>query len=47
MLYEEQNIKWKYYIYVLKLLKVMQHKTIIYFGLIVFLFKFELYLTCL
>ena len=41
MLYEEQNIRWKHYINVLKLLSkfTTQHKNIIRFGLIVFLFK--------
>ena len=39
MLFEEQNIRWKHYINVLKLLKVytIQHKTIQ---------KFEMYLIC-
>ena len=47
MLYEEQNIQWKHYINVLKLLKVyIQHKTIIRFGLIVFYLKVWMYLTC-
>ena len=41
MLYEEQNIQSKHYINVLKLLSTFttQHKNIIRFGLIVFLFK--------
>ena len=40
MLYEEQNIRWKHYINVLKLLKfATKHKTIIRFGFIVILFK--------
>ena len=41
MLYEEQNIQWKHFINVLKLLTkfTTQHKTIIRIGLIVFLFK--------
>ena len=43
MLYEEQNIQWKHYINVLKLLTkfTTQHKTIICFELIVFLLKSE------
>ena len=40
MLHEEQNIQWNHYINVLKLFTT-QHKTIIRFGLIVFLFKSE------
>ena len=41
MLYEEQNIQWKHFINVLKLLTkfTTRHKTIIRIGLIVFLFK--------
>ena len=41
MLYEEQNIQWKHFINVLKLLTkfTTQHKTIIRIGLIMFLFK--------
>ena len=40
MLYEKQNIQWKYCINVLKLLRFyIQRKTIIRFGLTVFLFK--------
>ena len=41
MLYEEQKIRWKHYIHVLKLLAkfTTQHNTIICFGFIVFLFK--------
>ena len=40
ILFEGQNIRWKHYIDVLNLLKLtIQHKTIIRFGLILFLFK--------
>ena len=41
---EEQNIQWKHNIIVLKLLSKFktQHKTIICFGVIVFLFNIEL-----
>ena len=41
MLYVEQNIRWKHYINVLKLLSnfTTQQKSIIRFGLIGFFFK--------
>ena len=41
MLYEEQNIQWKHYINVLKLLKVYNA-----LGLLCFYSKVWMYLTC-